>query len=806
MPPAPPRTPPKKTKKPRRIWPRLLFWCAVALVGAISLAAGVGIGAWFWINQDLPRIERLADYRPPAVTQILTRDRQLMGELYRERRYVVPMSEIPPQVVNAFVAAEDGDFFRHPGIDFWGVLRAAIANFKAGKVVQGGSTITQQVAKTLLLTPQRTFVRKIKEMILAWRIERYLTKQEILHLYLNQIYLGHGAYGIEAAASTFFGKHAKELDTAEAALLAGLVQAPSRYSPLRHPSRARARQVYVIERLVSDKKITAGEGEAALNEQLNLGLHRPETVPAGYYEEPVRQWLEDRFGANAAYEGGLTVITACDGNLTRMALAAMEDGLDQLTRRHGFQGAVGKVTPEELSAAAARPLAEKTALEKGQVYTAVITAVSAQTQSMVLRIGADQGRLGLADLQQWRSGLTSVGQSSLKPGDLVRVRATSWDAKSRTWTFNLVQEPVAQSATVVLENGNGRVRVLIGGRNFHQSQYNRALQARRSPGSSFKPFIYAAALDRPENPYTPASLLIDTPVVYEDPSQPDDKWRPKNYDGHFNGPTTFRQSLEQSRNVPTVKLLDDIGVKYTVSYARRFGFESELTPTLSLALGASGVSLLELTRAYSVFANQGLLMEPVLVERVLDREGRVIYQSQPESRQAISPQTAFVMTNLLKGVVENGTGRGLQIPGRALAGKTGTTNDLRDAWFVGFSPQLTCGVWVGRDDNEPLGHKETGGRAAGPIWKEFMQKALANLPPADFTPPEGVVFARLERETGHSSAPGFFEAFKEGTQPGSGAQTAGSWDQRQGSPDLPGPARTQDFLEEEAFRRPGLDE
>jgi penicillin-binding protein 1A len=648
-------------------------------------------------------------------------------------------------------------------------------------------------------------VRKIKEMILAWRIERYLTKHEILYLYLNQIYLGHGAYGVEAAATTYFGKHTKDLDTAEAALLAGLVQAPSRYSPLRYPRRARARQVYVLERLVADKKITPGEAEAALGEQLSLRPHRPETVPANYYEETVRQWLEDRFGATALYEGGLTVITACDGEQTRQALAAMESGLDQLTRRHGFQGPVGHVSPEELSQAAARPLPEATALEQGQVYTGLITALSPQTQSLVLRVGADQGRVGLADLQQWRSGLTNVGQSTLKPGDQVRVRAAAYDAKSKAWSFNLVQEPVAQAATIVLENGNGRVRVLIGGRNFHQSQYNRAMQARRSPGSSFKPFIYAAALDRPENPYTPSSILIDAPVVYDDPSQPDDKWRPKNYDGHFNGPTTFRQSLEQSRNVPTVKLLEDIGVKYTVGYARRFGIESELTPTLSLALGASGVSLLELTRAYSVFVNQGLLMEPVLIERVLDREGRVIYSAQPEKRQAISPQVAFVMTNLLKGVVDSGTGRGLQIPGRALAGKTGTTNDLRDAWFIGFSPQLTCGVWVGRDDNEPLGSKETGGRAAGPIWKEFMQKALANLPPADFTPPEGVVFARVDKDTGQASAGGFFEAFKEGTQPGSGAQTAGSWAQHPSSADLPGPARTQDFLEDEAFRRPGLE-
>ncbi|MBI5523027.1 MAG: PBP1A family penicillin-binding protein [Desulfarculus sp.] len=757
------------------------------------LGVGVGVGAWFWISQDLPRIERLADYRPPAVTQVLAHDGQLMAEFYRERRYVVPVQDVSRLVVTAFVSAEDGDFFRHPGIDLWGITRAAWANLKARKVVQGGSTITQQVAKTLLLTPQRTFGRKIKEMILAWRIERYLNKEEILYLYLNQIYLGNGAYGVEAAAQTYFGKHARDLDVAEAALLAGLVQAPSRYSPLRHPRRARARQVYVIERMVADHHITPAQAEEALNAQLNIRLHRPDTVPAAYYEETVRQWLEEKFGANTLYEGGLTVQTACDPGLTKAAIKALEQGLTELTNRHGFQGPVAKASPSELQAASERPVS-LSGLEPEQVVTGLVTQVHKQQQTLTLRMGSERGQLTLADLRRWQSSLKDV-EKMLTPGDIVRVRAVKFQDKTKTWDLALVQEPVAQAAVVALEAGSGRCRVLIGGRSFSQSQYNRAIQAHRQPGSAFKPFIYAAALDRPQHPYTPASILIDSPVVYEDPSQPDGLWRPKNYEADFKGLTTFRESLEHSRNIPTVKLLADLGVDYAIRYARQLGISSELPGTLSLALGSGGVTLLEMTRAYSVFANQGRLVDPVLVEKVFDRDGKTIYQANPDnSREVISPQTAFVMTSLLKGVVENGTGRSLRLPGRSLAGKTGTTNDLRDAWFIGYAPSMVCGVWVGRDENESLGSRETGARAAGPIWKEFMKEALAGLPPIDFPVPQGVVFARVHKESGQAlptdGGGGYFEAFKAGSEPGV-------------APPTPLPhsraSEAEDFLQSETF-------
>ncbi|MCA1989527.1 MAG: hypothetical protein LDL07_10360, partial [Desulfarculus sp.] len=387
----------------------------------------------------------------------------------------------------------------------------------------------------------------------------------------------------------------------------------------------------------------------------------------------------------------------------------------------------------------------------------------------------------------------------LHPGDLILVRTLSYDDKAQTWELALTQEPEAQAALLCIELPSGRVPAMIGGRDFSQSQFNRALQAHRQPGSAFKPFIFAAALDRPAHPYTPATIILDAPVVFDDPSQPGGLWKPKNYDGHFNGPTTVRESLEHSRNVPTVKLLNDLGVEYTIAYTRRFGITSELVPSLSLALGSASLTLLEMTRAYGVFANQGQLTDPVFVEKVLDREGRTIYEAKPLTREVISPQTAYLMTSMLEGVVLRGTGRGVQIPGHTLAGKTGTTNDLRDAWFIGYAPQMVCGVWVGRDDNEPLGSRETGARAAAPIWKDFMVKALANRPPQDFPTPPGVVFARIDPRTGGLAGPftnnAFFEAFKEGTAPV--AEVSGPY------PQPPTAADTQDFLESQSFAGQG---
>ncbi len=765
----------------------MLLWLGVALVCLGAVGIGAGLGAYYWISQDLPRIERLADYRPPAVTQIFSADGRLMMEYFHQRRYVVPMSRIPKVVVWAFVSAEDGEFFHHKGIDFMGILRAAWANFKAGHVVQGGSTITQQVARGLLLTPRQTMIRKIKEAILARRIEQYLTKDEILYLYLNQIYLGHGAYGVQAAALTYFGKDVSQLDVAEAAFLAGLVKAPSRYSPVRHYRRARARQEYVIGRMLADGHITSQQAEEALTRQLDIKLTRPRMVKAAYYTEYVRQWLEERFGKQTLYEGGLTVQTACDPELTAAGRAAIKRGLEALTRRHAWRGPLERVSAEALRAARQRPVSEG-GLEAGQVVRGIVTLLEPGEVGAQVRMGAALGLLEAEDLK-WAH---RRGGPGLKPGDVVQVRLLARGGKPGVWRVQLYQEPKAQAALLAMEAHTGRVRVLIGGSDFRKSQYNRAIQARRQPGSAFKPFIYAAALDHPVQGWTPASVIVDAPVIYDDPGQPGAKWKPKNYENRFYGPTTLRTALEHSRNVVTVKLLARLGLDYTLNYARRFGFTSKLAPNLSLALGTSGMSLLELTRAYSVFDNQGELVEPVFIEKVLDRTGKVIYRAAPSKRQVISPQTAFLMTHLLRGVVEHGTGRLMLRLKRPVAGKTGTTNDLRDAWFIGFTPQLVAGVWVGRDDNKPLGRRETGARAAGPIWLGFMQEAVKELPPEDFPVPPGVVFTRIDPQTGRAMPPGaaggFFEAFKQGTEPPPGDQAPAAQ-----------PEKAEEFLQAESF-------
>jgi penicillin-binding protein 1A len=793
---------PPYPKAPRKkSWlKRLVIWglCLVLVLGI--LAAGAGVVGWFYITEDLPQIESLADYRPPAVTQVLAADGSLMTQYYHQRRFVVPLKDINRQTVLAFVAAEDGNFFQHQGIDLAGIVRATIANIRAGRVVQGASTISQQVAQAILQTPAKAWVPKIKEMIFAWRMEQKLSKEDILYIYLNQIYLGHGAYGVEAAARTYFGKSAKGLNLAEAAVIAGLVQAPSRYSPLRHPRRARTRQVYVIERMAANGFITPEQAQAALTQPLDIKLHRPTTVDAPYYEETVRQWLEERFGRKTLYEGGLTVYTACDPRLTAAGRAAIAQGLAQLTRRQGYFGPLKRLSRAQLAEVKARPVGPGV-LEPGTKTQAVVTRVDLKAQRAELRLGRARGYINyqqvrwarppVKDLNKPRPGLKHIGEV-FSPGDVVLVRPVSYDPKTMSWRLELVQEPVAQAALLAMENHTGRVRVLIGGSDFAKSQYNRALQAHRQPGSAFKPFIYAAALDHPTKVFTSSTVVLDAPIIYDDPTQPGEKWRPKNYSGRFYGPTTLRQALAHSRNVVTVKLLSKLGLGYVIGYARRLGITSELAPNLSLALGTSGLTLLELTRAYGVFADHGVLMEPVFVERVTDREGKEIYKAQPVERQVISPQTAYLATHLLKGVIEEGTGRRMRSLRRPLAGKTGTTNDLRDAWFVGYSPQLICGVWVGQDDNRPLGRKETGSRAAGPIWQAFMAEALKDKPAEDFPVPEGVVFARVDRASGKPIAAGgkggFFESFKQGRQPQAGQTAAGEE-----------PAKPGDFLRTETF-------
>ncbi len=770
------KQPPKKPKKKSAL--KAVFkWAFIALILLSALGAGLAVGGWFWISRDLPSIETLNNYNPPAVTQVFSRDGKLMAEFMRQRRYLVNLEELPAHVGQAFVAAEDGDFYHHEGVDIPGIIRAALANFRAGRVVQGGSTITQQVAKALLLTPRRTYIRKFKEMILAWRMEKYLTKDQILNIYINHIYLGHGAYGVEAAARTYFNKHAEQLSVAESALIAGLIQAPSRYSPVREPKRARNRQLYVIDRMLAEGFITSEHAEQARTEQLEVSIHHEVAVDAPYYTESVRRWLMDRFGADALYDGGLRVETPCDARLTAAAQQSIAAGLADLTKRQGFAGPLGHLDEVALAEVASRPYSASE-LPAGSEVAAVVVSLDPKGQYARLRFGRDRGVLHLEDVKWAHKRPTSLSDKPeavteighvVQVGDKVMVRMVEQEDIGGWWKLELLQEPFAQAALLAMDPHNGRVQVIIGGRDYEISEYNRALQAHRQPGSAFKPFIYAAALDKEDGSYTAVTTILDAPVVYDEPDLPGEKWKPKNYENRFFGPTTLRHALEHSRNVVTVKLLDELGLKDVVDFTRRLGITSPMQINLSLALGTSGLTLLELTRAYCAFDNGGYLVQPVMIERVLDRHGKVLYESQPAPEQVISPQTAFLITHLLRGVMEQGTGRGVRVPGAIMAGKTGTTNDLRDAWFVGFTPQLACGVWVGQDDNLPLGRRETGARAAGPIWRMFMTEAVKGEKPTDFPVPEGVVFVRVDRETGKplpaGSDGGFFEAFKAGTEP-----------------------------------------
>lgn len=777
---AQPQSPKKRGRFKRFVLYPILVLFILGLLGGLAL-----VGGYQYVSQDLPRITSLMDYRPSIISRVYAEDQRVIAEFFKERRVVIPLNEVPPLLVKAFVAAEDSRFFQHQGVDPVGILRAALKNLEAGTIKQGGSTITQQVTRSFLLTPERSYIRKIKEIILSYRIEKAFSKDEILFLYLNQIYLGHGAYGVQAAAENYFGKPVKELSLAECAVLAGLPQAPTRYSPFRHPEQARARQVYVLNRMVEEGYISRAQANEALALKLDIKPRRNiyvEEVP--YYTEHVRRYVEAKYGADALYTQGLQIHTAVNIDFQKMAEQEVNKGLQELDKRQGYRGPLKSIPPADTEAFIRDQQAEldKNPLEPGRVTQALVAQVNDQAKTVSVKIGSDSGIIALADMDWARKPDPEVAHYNakvrqpsavLKAGDviLVKVKDKRKDARE-PWRLSLEQEPLVQGALLCLEAETGLVKALVGGRDFNETQFNRAIQSRRQPGSSFKPIIYAAALDRkfndPRKIYTPATVIVDSAVVFEDQVR-DQTWKPKNYRDTFYGPTLLREALAQSRNVVTVKLLQDIGVDYTIDYARRLGISSDLTRTLSLALGSSGVSLFELTRAYSVFANQGFLVEPVFVLKIVDRDGKVLEEAVSERRKVIEKDTAFIMTSMLESVVQHGTGQRMKALGRPSAGKTGTTNDMYDAWYIGYTPEYLTGVWVGFDSEAPLGKTETGAVAASPIWLGFMKRMLANEPVKTFQPPEGVVFAKIDAETGLLPVPEsrktIFECFKEGTVP-----------------------------------------
>ncbi|MCE5212461.1 MAG: PBP1A family penicillin-binding protein [Deltaproteobacteria bacterium] len=637
-----------------------IFLGVIVIVLVIAVSGTIG---YYAFTMDLPGIDALKDYRPSISSRVYDNNNQLIDEFFLEDRKLIRVNEVPKIVIQAFVAAEDARFFEHRGLDVQSIFRAVFKNLEAGHIIQGGSTITQQVAKMMYLSPEKKYTRKLKEAILAYKIDKYLNKDEILNLYLNLIYLGHGTYGIESASLGYFGKSARELKLPEAALLAGLPKAPSNYSPFLHYEKAKQRQVYVLTRMMEDGYISRQEMEQAIQAPLKLRPIRPKDKIAAYFVENVRRYVQEKYGADVLYKEGLSIYTTLDLNMQKYAGEAMERGLKEVEERNKYQ-----------------------------------------------------------------------------PG-------------------------LVQGALYCMDVRTGAIRAMVGGRDFNKSEFNRATQSRRQPGSAFKPIIYTAAFDKG---LTPATVFVDSPVALDDPSQEGGLWRPKNFDEKFMGPITMRTALVQSRNVVTVKILQEIGVDYAVSYAMNMGITSPLSRNLALALGVSGVTLQELVQAYGVLANEGKKVTPYFIKKIVDRTGNVFEEAKVQPEQVIDPRIAFITSYVMQDVVISGTGTRVRSIGRPVAAKTGTTNDNRDAWFIGMTPSLITGVWVGFDQEATLGSQEVGGRAAAPVWLYFMEKALQKTPVESFVAPPGITFVKINSHTGRpvsAGEKGINEAFLEGAAP-----------------------------------------
>ncbi len=867
----------------------------IAIVLGLGFVAAAG-GAVFLIqlSNKLPQIMKVEDYKPLLVSEVYARGGEKIGEFYRENRTVVPYEKIPKQLVNSFLAAEDDTFFTHGGVNYTAQVRALLANARSGKYSQGASTITQQVAKSLLLSPEKTLSRKFKEILLAYRMEAHLSKEEILYLYLNQIYFGEGAYGVAAAAETYFRKSLDQLTVAECALMAGLPQAPSRYSPVDHPKQAKDRQRYVLNRLTVLGKISKEQELEALKEPIKVYAGKEYKSVAPYFVEEVRQMLVQELGEDQVLDGGLRIYTSLDFKAQNEAQNQVREGLRAVDKREGYRGPLrhlkdGKEVDEFLLASRKNLIREKYPLkeinpdgsfstdvkkievfhkrdgsnmnnlppyvDKDSITEAVVTNVDDNLGLVTVRFAEVQALLDLSDMSWARKPDPKVPSAAvppvklpslvLKKGDIILVRVTG----SRFYSTRLVkvlgkthptglpdlnayaevaleQEPIAEGALLSFDQRTQDVLAMVGGYDFKRSEYNRALQANRQTGSSFKAITYASALDKG---YTGATEIVDAPVVFEEKDDSGDaedneeavkKWKPHNYENKFEGDVLFRTALVHSMNIPTVKIQTDIGIDWTMDYAHRLGVFSPLNKDVTLALGSSALTLFEMTKVFSEFGRMGQRIRPQLVHKVVDPQGKVLlekisldrryeketspwdqyfeqkrseiltaeaapttggaapppvkkhpnlYFADPE--QLISPQTSYLITSLLQAVINDpgGTGGAARALGRPVAGKTGTTNGYYDTWFMGYTPQIATGVWVGFDKEQSLGIGEAGARTALPIWLEYMKFVHQGLPVQSFPVPNGIVFANIDAKTGRlasaASQQVVQQAFLAGTAP-----------------------------------------
>lgn len=840
-----------------RLWKwtrRLLILGAVGLV----LAIAVGTGAYVYFSRDLPSPEALRNYQPPQVTKVTCADGSLCAEFYLERRTLVRIEELPKHVRDSFLAAEDADFYKHEGLDFFGITRAAIKNLIPGSRKSGASTITQQVVKNLLLTPERSLGRKIREWILTPRVEEALTKDQILNLYINQIYYGQRRYGLEEAALYYFGKHAKDLSIGEAAVLAGTPQSPHRINPETNIVRAKNRQRYVLGQLMQHGFLPKEQVEPELEKPIVLAPRPPPPV-GGYYAEEIRRTLIERYGEKAVLEGGLRVEIAMVPKLQATAEDAVRTGLEAVDRRQGYRGALGTVEAGQfarlkglidhrieeagrrqkdaeyvadlapLASASLEPAAKPEAKPEAKPGTVPVTAIEQQQEgaeeqrpelnpeeeappsaeetlvaSVPLRplkeglrltgfVSAVDEKKGIAKVdlvgrtaeitfptvkwaRQKGKGAPSDIADVFQVGELVRVRITKALPAPASVEATLDQIPVVQGGLVVVNPTNRNVVAMVGGYDFERSPFNRATQAKRQPGSSFKPFIYAAAMG--SGRFTPLSLVNDAPEAIRDPYT-GKQWKPKNYDGRFDGPMTLRQALTKSKNTVSVRIIEAITPATAIDYARRAGIHSTLPENLTLALGTGDVTMMEAVNAYATLQAGGRYAEPLLVLRVRDTSGKVLEEHAPAFEETLPPAVAYLTTSLMRSVVEEGSATAVRELNRPAAGKTGTTNEAKDTWFSGYTMDWVASAWVGFDDNLPLGNSETGGRAALPIWLDFMRVAHQGLPVRDFEVPPGIVQVRIDPETGllaGNSRPGRLEPFLEGTAPTAEAPPVGQVD------------------------------
>ncbi len=800
----------------------------LTLLGLIALLAGGGgvaaIAGFYYFGRGLPDYRQLAVYEPPVMTRVYAGDGRLMAEYAAEKRVFVPVGAMPKRVVQAFLSTEDKNFYHHPGVDISGIVRAAAMNLRnlgQQRRPVGASTITQQVAKNFLLSGEVSVERKIKEAILAFRIEHAISKDRILELYLNEIYLGFGSYGVATAALNYFNKSLDELTTAEAAYLAALPKAPNNYHPIRNAEAAKSRRDWAIGRMAEDGVITAVEAAAARDEPLTVRRRdEAEFVNADYFAEEIRRDLVARYGEQRLYKGGLLVRATLDPRLQDIADRALRKGIEDYDRRHGWRGAIARLGPSPVVAQATvpgaatpvslaavdpgpKPFDLRAALETFPVpaglhdrQLAAVTGLRDAAADIVLK-GGGRGTIPLAEMRWARLAAKDarlgppvrLPADVLAPGDVIAVRPALKDSQGHDYpaeTYALGQIPKLEGALVALDPHTGRVLAMTGGYDYKRSQFNRAAQAQRQPGSAFKPFVYLPAL---EAGYTPSTLILDAPfVIDQGPGLP--KWRPDNYTREFHGPSTMRLGIEKSRNLMTVRLAQTIGMDKIADTAERFGVVDKLPRQLSMALGAAETTPLRLTGAYAMLVNGGKRITPSLIDRIQDRNGRTVFRHDqrschdcqamqwtsqpvptiPDARPAVtSPASAYQMVSMLQGAVERGTGRRVAEVGKPLAGKTGTTNDSQDAWFIGFSPDLAVGVFVGYDEPRTLGEKETGGSVAAPVFRDFMIEALAGKPAIPFRIPADIRLVRVNAQTGlpetRRGRDVIIEAFRPGAEP-----------------------------------------